>query len=75
MNNTMYFLRRKSFDYIERELTRQFDLKLCYKNKKESIFKNNELLVTCKDKFISVLIYDEDDRNKIYEIVDWISKS
>lgn len=75
MNNTMYFLRRKSFDYIERELTRQFDLKLCYKNRKESIFKNNELLVTCKDKFISVLIYDEDDRNKIYEIVDWISKS
>ncbi len=75
MNNTMYFLRRKSFNYIERELIQQFDLKLCYKNKKEIIFKNNELLITCKEKFISVLIYDEDDRNKVYKIVDWISKS
>ena len=75
MNNTMYFLRKKSFNYIERELIRQFDLRLCYKNKQESIFKNNELLITCKDKFISVLIYDKDDRNKVNEIVDWISKS
>lgn len=74
MNNTMYFLRRKSISYIEQEFIRKFDLKLCYKNKRESIFKNNELLITCKDKFISVLIYEKDDRNKVYEIVNWISK-
>ena len=50
MNNTMYILRKKSMNYIERKLLEQSDLKLCFKNKKERIFKNDELLITCKDK-------------------------
>ncbi len=74
MSNTMYFLRKTSMNYIERKLIEQLNLKLCYNNKKERIFKNNELLITCKDKFISILIYDEDDRKKAYNIVNRISK-
>ena len=42
MNNTMYILRKKSMNYIERKLVEQSDLKLCFKNKKERIFKNDE---------------------------------
>lgn len=61
-------------NYIEQKLIQQFNFRLCYKNKKERIFKNNELLITCKDKFILVFIYGEYDRSKIYDILNWISK-
>lgn len=75
MNNTMYFLRKKSMNYIERKLIGQFNLKLCYKNRMERIFKDDELLITCKDKYIMVLIYANCNRNKAYNIAKWISKS
>ena len=73
MNNTMYFLRKKSMNYIEWKLNGQFDLKLCFKDKKERIFKNSELLITCKNKYISVLIYDDSDKDKVDNIINLIS--
>lgn len=73
MNNTRYFLRKKSMNYIEHKLVEQFNLQLCFKDKKERIFKNNELMVTCKDKYVSVLVYDDNHNNKIYSILNLIS--
>lgn len=58
MNNSIYILRKKSINYIENKLLEQFNLKLCYRNDKESIFKNNDLVITCKEKYVLVLIYD-----------------
>lgn len=48
MNNTRYFLRKKHMSDIERELTERLNLSLCFKSKRESIYKNSELMVTCK---------------------------
>lgn len=73
MNNTMYILRKKSMNYIERKLVEQSDLKLCFKNKKERIFKNDELLITCKDKYIAVLVYNESYKDKANSVVNLIS--
>ena len=50
MSNTMYILRKKNINYIEKKLVDQCGLKLCFKNKKERIFKNDEVLITCKKK-------------------------
>jgi len=72
MNNTMYFLRKKSFNDIEHDLMEKLNLKLCFKNKKERIFKNNELLITCKDKYISVLIYDDSHKSIVCSIANQI---
>ena len=47
MSNTMYILRKKNINYIEKKLVDQCGLKLCFKNKKERIFKNDEVLITC----------------------------
>jgi hypothetical protein len=73
MNNTIYILRKRSMNYIEHKLVEQSDLKLCFKNKKERIFKNEELLITCKDKYISVLVYNDGDKSKANGIVNLIS--
>lgn len=73
INNTMYILRKKSMNYIERKLVEQSDLKLCFKNKKERIFKNDELLITCKDKYIAVLVYNESYKDKANSVVNLIS--
>ena len=67
MNNTMYILRKKSMNYIERKLVEQSDLKLCFKNK------NDELLITCKDKYIAVLVYNESYKDKANSVVNLIS--
>lgn len=45
MSNTMYILRKKNINYIEKKLVDQCGLKLCFKNKKERIFKNDECLL------------------------------
>ena len=37
MSNTMYILRKKNINYIEKKLVDQCGLKLCFKNKKERI--------------------------------------
>ena len=71
--NTMYILRKKNINYIEKKLVDQCGLKLCFKNKKERIFKNDEVLITCKKKYISILFYDEAQKSKAYNIANRIS--
>lgn len=73
MNNTMYALRKKSMDYIEDKLVEQSDLKLCFRDEKEMIFKNDELLVTCKDAYIAVLFYDNSHKSKANAVINLIS--
>lgn len=73
MNNTIYILRKKSMNYIEHKLVEQCDVKLCFKNKNERIFKNDKLLITCKNKYISILVYNESCKNRVSSIVNLIS--
>lgn len=73
MNNMMYIERKKSMNYIENKLVGQFDVNLCFKNKKERIFKNREMIITCKDKYISILVYDDRNENKARNVADLIS--
>ena len=60
MNNTMYILRKKNMNYIERKLVEQSDLKLCFKNKKERMY-------------IAVLVYNERYKDKANSVVNLIS--
>ena len=73
MSNTMYILRKKNINYIEKKVVDHCGLKLCFKNKKERIFKNDEVLITCKKKYISILFYDEAQKSKAYNIANRIS--
>lgn len=73
MSDTMYIIRKKDLDCIEKNLTDNFGLKLCFKNKKERIFKNDELLITCKKKYISILVYNDEKKCKARIIVNCIS--
>lgn len=74
MNNTMYFLRKKNMRYIEQGLIEHFGLELCYKDKKEKILKNNKMLITCKNKYISILVYNYDNKKLAYNIANYMSK-
>ena len=69
----MYILRKKNINYIEKILLNQFELKLCFKNRKERIFKNDEFLITCKNKYILVFVYDDAHKRKAQNIVKHIS--
>lgn len=73
MNNTIYVSRKKSMNYIEDKLVEQSDLKLCFRDEKERIFKNDELLVTCKDTYVTVLVYDESHKRKANAVINLIS--
>lgn len=73
MNNTIYISRSKSMDSIEEMLIRYFKLELCLKNKTERIFKNAELLITCKNKYVSVLVYDEVYNKNCAEIINFLN--
>lgn len=73
MNKTRYILRKKNKNYIEQVLLGQLDLQLCFKNRTERIFKNDKILITCKNKYISVLVYDNSYSNRVKEIVNLIS--
>lgn len=59
MSKTLFFVRKKSMGYIEEKLVNQEGFELCYKKKNERIFRNKELLITCKNKYVSALIYDD----------------
>lgn len=73
MADTKYFLRKKSMDYIEHRLKEQLDLELCFKDKRERIFKNEEVLITCKGQYISILYYDDNKKDEVQKIVSMIS--
>ena len=73
MNNAMYILRKKNMNYIQSKLVNQFGLKLCFKNKNERIYKNNEMLITCKNKYISIFIYNDIGESQAHEIANQIS--
>ena len=73
MSDTRYILRKKDMRDIERKLVEQFDFKLCFKNKKERIFKDDEFLITCKKKYISILVYEDEQKSKAQDIIKRIS--
>lgn len=73
MADTKYFVRKRSMNDIEDRLDKQMGLELCFKDKKERIFRNNNLLITCKDKYISVLVYDENNKSEVRKIINMIS--
>lgn len=68
MNRTMYFLRKENMKSIKKKLDSQYNLELCFKNKNEMILKNNELLISCKNKYISVVIYNNSSVNLAYKV-------
>lgn len=73
MDKVIYILRKRSKKHIKKTLTEQFNLKLCYDKKAEKIFKNNDILITCKKKYISILIYDESTQKVAKNIIQSIS--
>ncbi len=46
-------------------LIEKYGLSVCYKDKKEEIFKNDNMLVDFKQKYITVLIYNDEDNHLI----------
>ena len=60
-------------DSIEEMLVEYFKLELCFKNKAERIFKNAELLITCKNKYVSVLVYDEGHSKESAGIINFLN--
>lgn len=73
MNNTGFYLRKKSFDSIEKELVGHFGLVLCFKNNEERLYKNENILVTCKKKYISVLEFNERNHGDNVDIIKYLS--
>lgn len=74
MNKKMYFLRKGiSSDFIKK-LGNAYSLDLVYKDKSEMIFKNNLLMIVCKKKYISVLVYDGGNYILTNDIINKFSK-
>lgn len=73
MSKTLYFPRKKNMDIIEEILVNCFKLEICLKHKKERIFKNTELLITCKDKYVSVLVYDGVNNGYYNDIIKFLN--
>lgn len=71
--NTIYIQRKKSMRRIESTLVERLPLKLCYKNDKEMIFKNDDFLITCRNRFVSVLVYGSISSEDICTIREVVS--
>ena len=70
MNNTLYLERNPHVDMQLKKLTETQGLVLCYRNRKQRIFKNEKVLVAENKKYIFLRVFSEDDSaffSKIYE--------
>lgn len=68
MDRTEYFLRKASLSKIENRLEHKYNMKTCYKKRKERIMKNSEIIVKCKDKYIAVFLLDDNSKEKYRDI-------
>lgn len=68
MNKTMFFLNKKHNKKIFDFFIKEYNLQLCFKSKKEIILKNNDLLISFKKNYFTVLIYDSENENLIYNV-------
>lgn len=68
MGKRMYFLRKKNTTSLVDKLIKQFELKTSFQNKRETILKNENFLVTLKKKYISILLYDVNNKTLADEI-------
>ena len=67
MGKTMYFLRKRSSP-TEEALIKKYDLKACFQKRREKIFKNNDVIIAYRAKYVTVLIYNAEDIALISEI-------
>jgi len=74
MSKIVYFLRKSNMDKIEKSLHIYFKMTPCIKSKKEMVFENNDLLISCKKKYISVIYYDEIGEKKLNKLVEIFEK-
>ena len=74
MSKIVYFLRKSNMDKIEKSLHIYFKMTPCIKSKKEMVFENNDLLISCKKKYISVIYYDEIGKKKLNKLVEIFEK-
>ena len=58
MSKIMYFLRKGITSSTVDDLIQRHNLRRCFENKKERIFKNNDMIVELNPKYITVLVYD-----------------
>lgn len=57
MDNTLYLVRDKSCDAKISSFIYKYHLELCYDRKKEKIFKNEDMFVLLKRKYIFIRIF------------------
>ncbi len=74
MNRTIYFLRKSKLSYMEQELINKYQLDLCLKKKNEMILKSNDLLISCRNKYIALLVYERSNEQKVVEISKFLEK-
>ena len=74
MCKTKYILRNEKMKLIQNKLTKEFNMKLCFRSRNECIFKNDELLITCKNKYASILSLSATNPQKVKDIITLISK-
>lgn len=69
MSKRMYFVRKRNALPLLDRLIKQYALKVSFHDKNEVILKNENFLVACKKKYISVLLYDAENQSLASEIV------
>lgn len=68
MSKIMYFLRKGVTSSTVDDLIQRHSLKRCFENKKERIFKNNDMIVELNPKYITVLVYDGNNTDLISDV-------
>ena len=68
MSKIMYFLRKGVTSSTVDDLIQRYSLKRCFENKKERIFKNNDMIVELNPKYITVLVYDGNNTDLISDV-------
>ena len=59
MNSILYFTRSKKRDEKFKSLIMDYGLTVCYKDKKEKILKNDEMLLSIKKRYVFLSFFAE----------------
>lgn len=73
MSKAIYLLRKNDMNIIKNILLNNFNFELCYEKKREMILKNEEVLISCKKKYIFIYFYDNMSNQNINSIIEYIS--
>lgn len=73
MNNMIYIVRNKKSDKKISEFIKKFDLMSCYKDKKETILKCEEIIMSLRKKYV-ILNVISPQHQVIVDIYDFFGK-